>query len=505
MALNKKIVKSCVESFALLGVVAAMAGCGHLGLNRASSESSQPQISEEQREAAQLAKEDQEIELMSAPPSAADVKPAAEAVNLSPKTPDAIPVASPSPAKPALVIPKEPNTVLISVDSKDKSHPEFGEGHPNGFLVNGVMGDDIIVRRGDKFTFRVDTDVKHDFYITTSAVGWGGSVYTTGVTGQFTYKGDVVLQTDESTPETLYYQCRNHKNMGGRIVIVDKNADVAAVKKRLLEERQKALAKNASGAGHSHVDEGKVKQKIAYAKMMLGIRGKQLDAAAKAAIEGKIKESDAALGKGNLDVAYSAAEAAADLLKTPGAAQAEKNNLVEAKKAYEEKLHSIDSIKESHQRAFSQAKKKGEKAVAFDQKRVDEMLSSATQLAKSEKYAEAKKELTRVEYLITTALNEMVGSRTVVFELKFDTPADEYEYEKKRYFSYIELIPTAIEMRKPEQSRIDAAQQFVDKAKFYAQKADESMAAGRVDEAIVVIKDATSELRVALMRLGVSM
>ena len=504
MALNHKFVKSCAGKIVLLSVIAATVGCSNIPFSGKSNQSGSPQLSEAQKEAAQSAKEDQDFEVLE--PAAATPTPSVtKATELPMRTPASAASQAPA-AKSVLDIPKEPNTVLITMGEKDKSHPFFGKGHPNGFLVNGVMGDDIVVRRGDLFTFRVDTDVKHDFYITTNPAGWGSSVYTDGVTGQFTYKGDVTLQTGDSTPETLYYQCRNHQNMGGRIVIVDKKADVAAIKKKLAAERQAALAKLATGGHHSDVNESKAKQKVAYAKMMVGIRGKQLDAATKVKVDSNLKAADAALAKGDFGAAFDAAEIAAGFLTTSGTARAEKANVAEAKKAYEEKLQSIDSIKESHKRAYDQAKKGGDaKPVNYDKARVDGLIKSAADLAKQEKYPEAKKDLTRAEYLVTSALNEMIGSRTVVFELKFDTPKDEYEYEKKRYFSYIELIPTAIEMRKPPKDRIEGAQQFVDKAKFFAEKSEESLAAGRVDEAIVIIKDATAQLRVALMRLGVSM
>jgi len=99
----------------------------------------------------------------------------------------------------------------------------------------------------------------------------------------------------------------------------------------------------------------------------------------------------------------------------------------------------------------------------------------------------------------------MLGSRTVVFELKFDTPADEYHYEVERYKSYLVLIPKAIEVRRPSQGAIKLAQTYVDKGKFFAEKAEESAQAGRYAEAIVIVKDATKEVRRGLMILGVSM
>ena len=40
-------------------------------------------------------------------------------------------------AEPALKLPEDPNTFLVTVAQKKPSHPDFGKGHAMGFLVNG--------------------------------------------------------------------------------------------------------------------------------------------------------------------------------------------------------------------------------------------------------------------------------------------------------------------------------------------------------------------------------
>ncbi|MDH5377505.1 MAG: hypothetical protein OEX00_04205, partial [Gammaproteobacteria bacterium] len=120
-------------------------------------------------------------------------------------------------------------------------------------------------------------------------------------------------------------------------------------------------------------------------------------------------------------------------------------------------------------------------------------------------YKSAIKALRKVEREVTSALNSMLSEQTIVYELKFDTPEDEYKHEVGRYKGYDELVPVAIEMRKPSSGALQLMEQFKKKADFFAEKAEESAKAGRYAEAIVIVRDATLEIRRGLMALGVTM
>ncbi|TPW17602.1 MAG: hypothetical protein FD130_603, partial [Halothiobacillaceae bacterium] len=123
-------------------------------------------------------------------------------------------------------LPTDPNTFIITAGNKDRSHPYYGVGSEYGFSLNGVQGKSIALVRGEKYTFDVDTGVKHDFYFSTSDIGRGVGVMAEGVQGQFTYKGLVTFAPTAATPSELFYECRNHRNMGGRIKVVNKGESV---------------------------------------------------------------------------------------------------------------------------------------------------------------------------------------------------------------------------------------------------------------------------------------
>ena len=108
-----------------------------------------------------------------------------------------------------------PNHFVVTVGPKKTSHPSYGKGHAMGFLVDGVSGKELIVERGESYTFEIATDPKHDVYLSTKAVGWGGAPFAAGVEGAYTYKGKMTLKVDKETPDQLFYACRNHPYMGG--------------------------------------------------------------------------------------------------------------------------------------------------------------------------------------------------------------------------------------------------------------------------------------------------
>lgn len=109
----------------------------------------------------------------------------------------------------------------VTAARKEESHPYFGKGHPLGMVVNGVPGRTLTLVRGKTYTFSIDTGPMHDFYIASNPQGWGGGAVTAGVVGNFTYKGMVTFTPGATTPDLVYYACRNHQYMGGEIHVVN--------------------------------------------------------------------------------------------------------------------------------------------------------------------------------------------------------------------------------------------------------------------------------------------
>jgi len=118
-------------------------------------------------------------------------------------------------------------------------------GHPwehrildstRAWMVNGSLGKTIHVKRGNTYLFKVNqsADAKgiyqHHLYFTTDPIGGKrGEACDNGMHDACPLalspspiaSGSVALKIHDTYPDTFYYQCRNHKAMGG-LVVVDK-------------------------------------------------------------------------------------------------------------------------------------------------------------------------------------------------------------------------------------------------------------------------------------------
>ena len=121
-----------------------------------------------------------------------------------------------------------PTVYTVEVAPKDATHPYFGVGSPNGYLLNSVQGPVITMVRGVTYKFYFDgqgtccsSTLGHPFVFTNSSVGGGansGDVITDGVTQ---YGDSTFFTPDATTPSTLYYMCDVHESMGSLINIID--------------------------------------------------------------------------------------------------------------------------------------------------------------------------------------------------------------------------------------------------------------------------------------------
>jgi len=448
--------------------------------------------------------------------------PAAEAVPVTETPVEAEPLAAPPPAAPASLpevakqavaapsevveVPADPHTFVVTLAPKDPHHPAFGKGHEIGFLVNGEPGKTLVLVRGQTYHFDVRTDVKHDFYLSTNLEGWGAGVYSKGVKGQFTYQGIVDFTPDEQTPDTLYYACRNHRSMGGKILIVDPGTDVAALERKLAEEaaqRAKAQADAAHLADEKAMD--KAKQKIAYGHLLLRIKGGGIPAGDKARIEDTLKRAQAAYDEGHGVKALSLAEEAGAAIKAATAGKLSEETRAAYKKEFDELLEGVDTFAQAHARTLEQVKKEKGQVVEYDRMKVDGLVADAKRLAAEDRWQEANDTLRLAQREINAATNAMLHEKTVVYDKNFETPKEEYEYELGRFESYLELIPVAVEQRKPGKGALMLIERYRDKGVSLRDQAKERAAKGDYKNAILMLQAATANVRRGLRMAGVSM
>lgn len=113
-------------------------------------------------------------------------------------------------------------TFAVTVATKTSQHPYNGQGHPEGYVIDGEQGKELTLVRGRTYTFQLsNVSAIHPFVISTSEVGAGAGTWTQGVTGSGATGNEALTFTvPMSAPDLLWYQCGIHARMGWRLNIV---------------------------------------------------------------------------------------------------------------------------------------------------------------------------------------------------------------------------------------------------------------------------------------------
>lgn len=424
----------------------------------------------------------------------------------------AVPVSAPVPAPPPAA-PASPFEFNVAEAEKNETHPFFGVGHGRGFVVNGEQGKALVAVRGKTYTFNVDTGIQHDFYLSTSDTGWGAAAWTQGVSGQFIYQGKVTFKPTADMPELLYYQCRNHRNMGGEIHIVDA-ADETRVREALAAARAEAAPVAVEDTTPAFtVSEAEVRQKLDFAEMYVNE-----SAAAERILGSGIREAldlhhaarqnyieaRAAIGRGDLDIALLLVDESMRMM-SEASRYVPRDIEGEAQRAQFEMFYEgAETFRDSYTRNVERmAARDRSKIRQVDLRQIERSMARARDLADGGQYVDAIAALSDVQDILTRALTEMLADESISYELDFKSPREEYEYELARYESYERLVPIAIEQRQPTEQARALMMRSVDRAKEIRGLVDAEVARGDYQEAILMLQGATSHVQRALQVVGV--
>ncbi len=422
-------------------------------------------------------------------------------------------VAAPTPL-PVPIRKKDPNYFVITVAEKTPAHPNFGKGHHLGFLLDDVPGKSAVLKRGETYEFDVQTNPLHDVYFSTSPIGWGGGTVTEGIKGQFTYRGLIVVSPTENTPEIIYYQCRNHSSMGGKVVVVNKTASKADIDRLMVAGTPASGGQVESGGDQKNNPMNAAKQKIMLVELMLQSKsakavtesGGEVVRKILVSANDKLQSARQELGSGRTSQALTLADEALKLVTVATQSTSNEEAAKLQRGRYNEALEVLKNFQESHKQNFERTVKKrgAAAAVDYDHVKVDGLVSEARVLSDKGQHEKATQALTRAERLVTQAIQAMLNAQTIVYDLNFETPADEYEYERKRFVSYEELIPVAIEEKKPAEAVVKLMDTYVVKGRARKSEAEAKAKAGSYPEAISLMLVATEEIQRALRLAGVS-
>lgn len=88
----------------------------------------------------------------------------------------------------------------------------------NGYMVNGVMNAPLILQRGKKYLFNINSP-GHPFWIKTQQSTGTNFDWYYGITNNGTDNGTIVFNVPYNAPDTLYYICQYHQSMTAAIAI----------------------------------------------------------------------------------------------------------------------------------------------------------------------------------------------------------------------------------------------------------------------------------------------
>jgi hypothetical protein len=142
--------------------------------------------------------------------------------------------------------------------------------------------------------------------------------------------------------------------------------------------------------------------------------------------------------------------------------------------------------------------------VREDLGRAGELLERARTLAGAGGLEEAHHALSAAEQSLLAALARMLGSATLDFTPRFDSPAEEFAHESERFTAYRSLVPVALAQLAPPPEKARLVEEQVAEAAHLRDAAGRHAAHKEFDAALRAIREAIGRLQRALAAAGLA-
>jgi len=276
------------------------------------------------------------------------------------------------------------------------------------------------------------------------------------------------------------------------------------------EPQVSATPPKEAGAAVNQSSRSMVVQKLQLVKMMLSTSkameraSRSEDAAIKqqvAAALARYASANNALNTDNLAHAEELADETLRLIEdisrlAPDPQQAEAGQ----RTRYEELLKELRSAEATYQDLRQRMATTGKAPVGLEHAR--KQSDQAQALARDGRYREAGELLKDAHAEVISALNKLLGSTPLMYDLKFKSAAEEYDYELARYHSYEELAPIAYIELKPDEFTIKLSERYVQESRVMRDTAKQQAAQGDHQAAIKTLLEAIKRMQTALRVVG---
>jgi tetratricopeptide (TPR) repeat protein len=135
--------------------------------------------------------------------------------------------------------------------------------------------------------------------------------------------------------------------------------------------------------------------------------------------------------------------------------------------------------------------------------RIDALVDKAEAQAAAGNFQEANASLGNAYKIAASTLSKMMAAETITYDLKFDTPAEEFRYELARNVSYEGLVPIALSQSNAARDVAALAEGYVRHSRELRSTAQQQATAGDYGAALKTIQEATAQLQRSLHTAGI--
>lgn len=174
----------------------------------------------------------------------------------------------------------------------------------------------------------------------------------------------------------------------------------------------------------------------------------------------------------------------------------------EKKQLFVKTLAEIEGFQSAYEASLQRM---GSASTAAALKQIRESVSQAKNAADKGKWDEANQLLAGAHGVVVNSMSKLLASKTITYEMKFDAPKAEFEYELKRNQSYEELVPIALASFRPAEDTVRQVEEFVGKGQQLRAKAKRHAADGDYSLALEALQESTGYMQTAVEQAGAMM
>lgn len=131
------------------------------------------------------------------------------------------------------------------------------------------------------------------------------------------------------------------------------------------------------------------------------------------------------------------------------------------------------------------------------------LVHKAQEFAEKDRFEEADRVLASASELIIGSIVKLLAPRTLIDDLKFDSPNAEYEYEMARHHSYEDLVPIAVAKFKPPPETAKQIENLMTKGRNLRAASRKQATSGDFRTAVKTLQEATDMMQRAVELAGV--